>query len=240
MIKFLIQAVNGEILHDFAFHLIEAIKYNNWYYNEEKYKYYLGNNILEHDFTDYIPIGSIDFVLNFYKTYHGIDSIKPINVPVALRKQEFLKRSIIFTNDMRDIQTDPNKKVFIKSIDKFKDISDIVKIKEIPMGKNLLVSDVIDILSEWRGFIYNGKLLDIRNYSGDFRLFPNIDIVENMIAGYTGSPKAYTLDVAIDGGKNTVLIEVHQFFSCGLYGFSDYRVLPQMFIASHREIISIM
>lgn len=96
---------------------------------------------------------------------------------------------------------------------------------------------MVDIKSEWRAFVYKGELLDVRNYSGDFRIFPDISIIEEMIKDYKNSPKAYTLDVAVDDKENTVLIEIHQFFSCGLYGFADYRVLPKMFIDTHKEII---
>ena len=33
--KFLIQTVNDEIVHDFSFQLKEAIRYRNWYYNSD-------------------------------------------------------------------------------------------------------------------------------------------------------------------------------------------------------------
>ena len=58
-----------------------------------------------------------------------------------------------------------------------------------------------------------------------------------MINAYADSPYAYTIDVAVLGNKETVLIEVHPFFSCGLYGFADYRVLVDMFIITHKQII---
>lgn len=51
-----------------------------------------------------------------------------------------------------------------------------------------------------------------------------------MITAYTNSPRAYTLDIGINEFGTTV-IEVHPFVSCGLYGFHDLKVLPQMFIA---------
>ena len=50
-----------------------------------------------------------------------------------------------------------------------------------------------------------------------------------MIDSYKSQPVAFTLDVAVDGDDNTVVIEVHDFFSCGLYGFSEYKILPFMF-----------
>lgn len=49
-----------------------------------------------------------------------------------------------------------------------------------------------------------------------------------MIKQYITAPIAYTLDVGISDGK-TVVIEVHDFFSCGFYGFSDHTIIPFMF-----------
>lgn len=235
MVKFLIQIIKGEIVHDFSFFLKEAIKYNNWYYNENKYEYKLTENILEEDYHEYIPIGSIAFVLGFYKTYHNICNIKPINVPEELKALKFSKRYFIDYNGEESLDLD--KEVFAKSKDKFKEYTEIVKIKDLPKDKALILSDLIDIQSEWRAFVFRGKLIDVKNYSGDFKIFPDMSVIEDMVNSYKDAYKAYTLDVAIDNEGNTIIIEVHQFFSCGLYGFNDCRVLPQMFISTHREIL---
>ena len=34
----------------------------------------------------------------------------------------------------------------------------------------------------------------------------------------------------------TDLVEVHEFYATGLYGFRDYRILPQMFTATIRHL----
>ena len=70
--------------------------------------------------------------------------------------------------------------------------------------------------------------------TGDFTIFPNIDKINKMI--FKSAPVAYTLDVAICDGA-TVVIEVHDFFSCGLYGFSDLKILPYMFSQWYYEYI---
>lgn len=44
----------------------------------------------------------------------------------------------------------------------------------------------------------------------------------------------YFLDV---GNSGTFVIECHDFFSCGLYGFADYSKLPHMFYKTFKEII---
>ena len=57
-----------------------------------------------------------------------------------------------------------------------------------------------------------------------------------MIKNYTTSPKAYTLDIGVNKKDGTFVIEVHNFFSCGLYGFSDHKLLPLMFISGWKEL----
>lgn len=238
LIKFLIQE-NDEYLpiHDFSFELIQAIKYQNWFYNERKYFYYLREDV-RYDFNEYIPVGSLEFVLDFYKKYYNIDNIKPINIPKELQKYEFLKRNITYSSQIKNNNLFlPLAKYFVKSNDKIKGFIDIILYKDIPQDGDYLISEVIDIKSEWRAFVFNNKLAGLQNYAGDFTMFPDVNLISKMIYAYESSPRAYTLDVGVNN-KGTFLIECHQFFSCGLYGFNDYKILPQMYISTHNEIIN--
>jgi len=133
---------------------------------------------------------------------------------------EFTGRNVI-----NGTEKDINGKKFVKSNDTIKSFTELCD--RAPVG-NYQISDIIDIDSEWRTFVYDGKMVGLQNYSGRFDIFPDVDKINTMIKTYTTQPIAYTLDVAISGGE-TAIIEVHDFFSCGLYGFSDHRVLPFMF-----------
>ena len=53
-------------------------------------------------------------------------------------------------------------------------------------------------------------------------------LAETMVKAFTNTPKAYTLDVAVLRNGQTVVIEVHNFISCGLYGFASPK-LPLMY-----------
>ena len=86
------------------------------------------------------------------------------------------------------------------------------------------VSGVIpDIVSEWRVFIdkkdMRGPVIGCECYSGDPIAFPKADRIRQFIEAYTLSPEIYTLDVMVDKFGNTWVVECHEFFSCGLYGF---------------------
>jgi hypothetical protein len=238
-----VNSKNGypELKYDFQFHIIEAIKYQNWWDQNVKNDYVLTDCIYKSDFSGFIPVGSVEFVLDFYKQYHGIENIKPINIPEDLHWYKFLKRFVVVGNKnewSKWIENYENKEYFVKSIDKIKGMTDVFKYCDIPEGK-LLMSELIDIDSEWRCFVHKNKLVGMQNYSGDFTLLPDINFVRHMINSYKNSPMAYTLDVGVNKQDGTFLIEAHQFFSCGLYGFADYRVLLDMVVDTHSEILKI-
>ena len=221
--KFLIQTINNKVVHDFSFTLIKSCEYQNWLNNPIKYR--LTN---EKIYPNYIPIGSVEFVLNYISTYYNIE-IKPKNVPEELMDTYFTNRNIINGTE-KDIIGEK----FVKSNDKIKLFTEICT--SAPVG-NYQISDIINIDSEWRCFVYNGKLVGLQNYSGDFTKFPNVEKILKMILSYTKCSPAYTLDVGVCG-DNTVIIEVHDFFSCGLYGFADYRILPFMFSRTFKSLVN--
>jgi len=65
----------------------------------------------------------------------------------------------------------------------------------------------------------------------------DVKLINEMINEYKGKNLCYTLDVGVND-KGTFILESHDFFSCGLYGFSDYRILPKMFIATWNKLIN--
>lgn len=242
---FLIQTVDGRIVHDFSFTLIEAIRYHNWYYNENVYNYVLSettdrpklNSTQYYPLEDIIPIGTVEFVLEYLKKYYIIDNVKPINIPQELMKPEYLKRWVKIHKSETNVINTGDIPIFVKDNTKIKGWANIVKPNRgYPPGE-YLISEVVNIDSEWRAFVYNGQLVGLQNYAGDFTWFPDVCTIKNMIRDFKTNPKAYTLDVGINE-KGTFIIECHTFFSCGLYGFADYKLLPLMFISTWNELVN--
>lgn len=122
MYKFLIETVNNEIVYDFTFHLKEAVRYNNWFYNEELYDYELADEFYLNQYKDCIPVGSIEFVLDFYREIYDIKDIKPINIPQELNKWKYLKRYITTADNKDKIIAYDTDKFFVKDISGFKKI----------------------------------------------------------------------------------------------------------------------
>lgn len=237
MTKFLIQTIDGTIQHDFAFHLIKSLDYHNWFYGRDIYEFatYPETPL---DEPNCIPIGSLEFVMEYAQLHFNLSKkdFRPINIPSDLMAPVFLKREMREMSKEKIALTSP---AFLKSATEYKKFTDIVSdnasLSNVP-DDTYLVSDVIDIESEWRLFVHHGELVGAQNYSGDFKLSPNYELVELMIEKYRNSPLSYTLDVGINK-DGTFLIEVHPFVSCGLYGFADYKILPDMMREGYRYFI---
>jgi len=246
--RFLIQKINKEVVHDFSFTLLESIRFQKWLQNDNdsitvKYINCLANDNIwffspfhEH----YVPVGSVEFVLSWMKRF-GVPTPKPINVPEELF--DFADRGIFNGPhyDMDDILDER----FVKSNDHIKGFKEVIDNKYLLPEGNYQFSEVIDIESEWRCFVYQGKLVGLQNYSGVFSMFPDVRRILYMIHEYKSAPIAYTLDVGVkpivevDGSlfNRTFVIEAHDFFSCGLYGFADHKIYPYMLYRWFQEYL---
>ena len=222
--KFLIQKIDGKIKHDFSFTLIQSADYYNWLAKGSIKTRFTENDLKK----DYTPIGSIDFVHAYMDKFLG-KTPKPINVPDELLDRQYTQRTIINGSGL-----DISGEVFIKSNDRLKATTRLINTlkndisQEIDINGNYQISEVIDIQSEYRCFVFQNKLVGIHYYSGNFRIYPNITAIENMISVYKSAPVAYTLDVGVND-NGTFVIECHNFYSCGLYGFNNLKLLPLMF-----------
>jgi hypothetical protein len=236
MQTFLIQTDGYLIpLHDFSFHVLKAIEYQNWFNNETIYLKYNISNFSFHKNNipkDFIPIGSVEFVHAFLKYHYNIEP-KPINIPNELMDLKYTKRNMI----IGDENTSWVGEKFVKSMDKIKFFTEIIPNDFSLDNGNYLISDIINIESEWRCFVYNKKLVGMSNYTGDFTMFPDVNLINEMINNYNNCPPAYTLDIGINKEVGTFIIEVHNFYSCGLYGFQDYKILLQMLIEGFNYLI---
>lgn len=186
-----------------------------------------------------IPAGSVDFV-NAVLKLQGIKPCTPVNIPDELNEKEFLNRKISresskigILNFMDACGAD---EIFIKSDTELKaGFAGVYDRKaDWPRDTRYFVSEVAYYVSEWRAFVFHGKLLGIKNYDGGEFKIPDRNFIEKCIAAMGDSLPAYTLDIGLEpDGRNSV-IEVHEFFSCGLYGF-DHPALLNMMNEAYRH-----
>lgn len=83
-------------------------------------------------------------------------------------------------------------------------------------------------------FVYRDQVLAVQNYLGASLVFPAAAKIIIMVSRYKedkGRPEAYTMDIAVlcrkDQSADTVILEIHLFVSCGLYGFT-HPLIPDM------------
>ena len=173
----------------------------------------------------------------YFKIYHPNVKLEPIKID--LFSDEVLGRKLFYQKGKILTKTCIVNKVFIKEHD-FKGFRDALflnpdELKLDNTEAEYLVSDLLDIASEYRCFVHRGKLVGMKHYLGNVYDIPNEKYVSKVISEFNKMSKrtTYSFDVSTDiYGKNQ-LLEVHDFFSTGLYGFSEYNILPQMFAASY-------
>lgn len=163
-----------------------------------------------------IPVGTIEFVES------QIGPQKPLIPPDHLRKWlkrehgEFISGCIL------------EGEVYVKSTTRLKHPLNgfLSSGKLITSGPWFWTEKIPEILGEFRVFLgRRGEILDIRNYVG-FEVWPNVLEVREMakeIFEYYG--RAVSFDVIVTP-TCTRLLEIHDYFALGLYGFSDPAKLP--------------
>ena len=260
--KFLVQTISNEdvfkIQHDFTCELEHAVRYYKWK-GVEHVLHHCSIEELEHlDEThkDFVPVGTIEFVMKFIGKFikpDGSAEIKPLNIPENMFNPKFSGRRIqnfeingqTREQVFNEISTWTTPLLFIKSNEVLKsplngmyNMSDIMDSEKLPDG-NYQVSEHVKIVSEYRCFVYQGKLKGVQFYSGDFTTFPDRDKIFDLVRSLNtdeNETTGYTFDVYVTPDGNTYLMEMHEFFSCGLYGFCDYDILPYMFYRTFLNI----
>ena len=229
--KFLLQTMYGKINDVEVFNARDLVQ-NSRGLNSYLLMDYTELKKTNNDYSDWIPIGTLEFVRTWLKKYKGIEEMKPIEVPEILREEKYLGRSYDIVS-FEDLELQGYK--FIKDIDKLKqfsftgDLGNLDKNDEsIFISQNYLISNVVDIMSEYRVFVSDMSIKAIQFYDGDCTVFPNVSLLREMVGKYylvQDRPKSYTMDIAILKNGRTIILEVHPVVSVGTYGYSEYALL---------------
>lgn len=217
---------------------VDVVEYYDWFSQEKRYtatpiteaRSFAPNELS----ADCIPIGSVEFVLGWFKAM-GVDNVKPLNIPRDL--WEYCHHFVTI-----DYCSEVNGHFMLKDTNKIKADCNGESYFHGDGGKDkkyFLSEWVEHVKSEWRAFAFCGKVRDIRCYSGDPWTLPEKEYVENIAKVYSdvSNKHAFTIDVMVTEDGKTDLIELHDFFSCGLYGFEDFSVLPLMWSAAIADIL---
>lgn len=99
---------------------------------------------------------------------------------------------------------------------------DFIKLSGLSDDLPILMSEVVNIKSEYRCFVNRKKLIGIQHYNGDFKIRINSSIVENAINDFKNQPAGYTLDFGITDTGKQILIEVNDGYALGYCGIHPY------------------
>ena len=255
--RFIIQKNQDGTMSSDCATVCEVLKEQNWLHQgETPYQIQLRTfEAMKRDMFPYltdpdvfeVPVGSIEFVEAYLRKMYGIEKMVPLLVPIQLDIPEYLGRKdalVCSKSELRDKASEWGaEEVFLKSASQLKcDYTGVYDIRKdtLPSDKEMYISEVLNIFSEWRVFVSNERIVGVKHYLGDPWAMPDKSVVYQMVREYTDCSAAYTLDVAVaadlySGKPSTVVIEVHPFVSCGLYGFEG-KELPKMLIQGFRWV----
>jgi hypothetical protein len=85
--------------------------------------------------------------------------------------------------------------------------------------QEIYISTPIDFLSEYRVYVNRGKIIDVKHYFGNWRLFPDPVIIDDMVSKVNSiMPISYSVDVGILEDGTTALVECNDGYALGNYG----------------------
>lgn len=231
MAHFLLQADKDAL--DINYYILKDLLKKNRHTHD--YEEVFFDDIDKHLEADVIPIGTIDFVRTYINNVHSIDHEVPVELPVYLQTEEFLKRVYeVVTWD----RIPRSGKYFLKDVSRLKEYSDIMDTDmydvddffrdridkydtSFRLSKEHLyqVSSLLPIESEYRVYVLGKEIETIACYEGNPLLYPDSDLIKKAVLLINENEKhlkSYTIDVAV-GAFGTALLEVHNFTSVGLY-----------------------
>jgi len=158
--------------------------------------------------------------------------VPSINIPDCLNKPKYLKRKV-WTSTIEEVLEKEEFPLFLKPLEKNPDLpSGVVQSKynaplllsKVPVDTKLIVSNSLDIVAEYRCYVMDNNIVGVKHYQGNFNIFPNMQLVDEMILSYAyigGSPCCYTIDVGVLSNGETILIECNDAWAIGNYGLSS-------------------
>lgn len=149
-----------------------------------------------------------------FKTFRGLAERNAINFPIFIKPEGYAKQFVAGPVSNRE-----NALLFYN---------------DVPDECLIMLSEVVDIQSEYRCYILNGELIGIKHYLSDIRQFPHVRDIDNMISSYKSQPKAFALDVGITNRGNTILIEANDSWALGNYGLNDKQYAHMLAVRWHQ------
>jgi hypothetical protein len=170
-----------------------------------------------------LVVGSISDVLDALRSL-GIQPPTFIDYPEEL--YPFLGRKV--WRSRMDALTDSNEwGIFIKPAERCKKFTgrairysqDLIKCGDLSDGaEEVWCSELVEFVAEWRCFVRYDRILGVHQYTGDWRLGFDPQVVESAVAAYKSSPAGYVIDFGLTDTGETLVVEVNDGYALGSYG----------------------
>jgi hypothetical protein len=118
-----------------------------------------------------------------------------------------------------------------------RDLHDLSRSAHLDDEFEVLASEAVRFVSEWRCFVLSGRCIGVRPYvQTHLDPMPDLRLVDPIIEAFVEAPIAYSVDLGrLDDGR-TVLVEINDAYSLGCYGLPSVPY-AQMIEARFREIV---
>lgn len=152
----------------------------------------------------------------------GIDA-KEINYPEEIRK--YLGRKLWWSH-IDTINAHPEDwPLFVKSVSGKRITGKVIQTPKDMIGlgsyyenPEVICSEVVDFVAEWRAYVRYGQILDVRPYYGDWHYHYDPNVITACLQDYNSQPMGFSLDFGVTKTNQTLLIEVNEGYSLGAYG----------------------
>ncbi|HGP8432650.1 TPA: ATP-grasp domain-containing protein [Streptococcus pneumoniae] len=93
----------------------------------------------------------------------------------------------------------------------------------LPFDYPIWISEVVEFIAEWRCFVLDGRVLDVRPYTGDYHAQFDASVIDEAISCWKDAPIAYGLDIGVTRDGRTLVVEVNDGYALGNYGLSPLK-----------------
>jgi hypothetical protein len=98
------------------------------------------------------------------------------------------------------------------------EVKDLIKTAGFEDDFEILASDVVEFITEYRLFIHNGLIIGCKNYRGDFTKLPDFQVAQDVLNAFKNQPVAFSLDLGVTDQGQTLVVEINDFYALGAYG----------------------
>lgn len=177
-------------------------------YNAQVSAHLLGEEVvLSSDFSELETLTREDLIVDYIAETRLLLSWMGIDIPVIDYPEElseFYGRTIreglmgeivnIPDNWGKFIKPKAGSKVFTGRV--VNGTRDLVGIG-LPFDYPIWISDIVEFVAEWRCFVLNGEVLDVRPYTGDYHAQYDASVIDKAVAAWDSAPRAYGLDIGV-------------------------------------------